>query len=403
MEYGHAIHHPTTTRPRGRRPRRRRGPPGPPRPHPRRGEDGGGTVQVTNSTFTGNGAIDGGAIDSGFGAGLSGGGTVTVTGSTFTGNTATGNTAFGNTALGNGGAIDSGDNNGTGTVQVTASTFSGNTATAQGNTIDNNSGVDGLGTPVSGTVQVAGDLFDGSCAQGGGTWTDGGYNAGTDNSCFGSPTPPAIDTSDPAVGSDLQPALTDNGGPTQTVAPTAGNPAIALITNPAIITLGGIQVTLCPATDQRGYASATGANCDAGAVQTTPSPADLSLANTPAPDPVVSGQPLTYTLTATNTGGKDATAVTVTDPLPASAVFGSMSATRGTCQRTVTAPNKNKDGTVTCHLGTLPGGATATVTITVTPTTKGTLTNPEPASVTATNVAADRDDSATATVTVHGD
>jgi hypothetical protein len=70
----------------------------------------------------------------------------------------------------------------------------------------------------------------------------------------------------------------------------------------------------------------------------------------------------------TNTAAaSQATGVTVTDPLPASAVFGSVSATQGTCTRTVTAPDKNKAGTVTCSLGTLPGGATATVTITFTP------------------------------------
>jgi uncharacterized repeat protein (TIGR01451 family) len=136
---------------------------------------------------------------------------------------------------------------------------------------------------------------------------------------------------------------------------------------------------------------------------TPPPAADLSLANTGSPDPAVSGQPLTYTLTATNTGGLDATKVTVTDPLPATAVFGSMSASQGTCTRTVSNPNKNKDGTVTCHLGTVTGTAPATVTITVTPTKPGTLANPTPAGVTATNVSpADGDDSATATIPVHG-
>jgi uncharacterized repeat protein (TIGR01451 family) len=107
---------------------------------------------------------------------------------------------------------------------------------------------------------------------------------------------------------------------------------------------------------------------------------------------------LTYTLTAKNTGGQDATGVTVTDPLPASAVFGSMHTTQGTCTRTVTDPNKNKQGTVTCNLRTLPAGAT--VTITVTPTIKGTLGNT--ATVTVGNISKDGDDSATATVTVHG-
>jgi uncharacterized repeat protein (TIGR01451 family) len=119
---------------------------------------------------------------------------------------------------------------------------------------------------------------------------------------------------------------------------------------------------------------------------------------------VLSGHPLTYTITAKNTGGQAATSVTVTDPLPASVVFGSMHPSQGSCKRTVsTTTNKNKGGTVTCSLGTLAGGATATVTIVVTPTIMGTLTNPKPATVTATNITpADSDDSATATVTVTG-
>ena len=133
-----------------------------------------------------------------------------------------------------------------------------------------------------------------------------------------------------------------------------------------------------------------------------PAPADLSLTNAGAPNPAVSGQPLTYTLQAANTGGQDATAVTVNDPLPASAVFKSMSATQGSCTRTVSDPNKNKDGTVNCTLGILPGGGTATVTITVTPTKPGTLTA-QAATVTAGNISpAGGDDSATATVTVQG-
>jgi len=90
------------------------------------------------------------------------------------------------------------------------------------------------------------------------------------------------------------------------------------------------------------------------------------------------GQLLTYTLQAANPGGQDATGVKVTDPLPASAVFGSVSASQGACTRTVSDPNRNKDGTVTCTLGTLPADATATVTITVTPTKPGTLESPGP-------------------------
>jgi uncharacterized repeat protein (TIGR01451 family) len=147
---------------------------------------------------------------------------------------------------------------------------------------------------------------------------------------------------------------------------------------------------------------ASTSGCGAGMTATTvTNPADLALTNTGSPNPVTSGQNLTYTLTATNTGGQDATGVTVTAPLPASAVFGSMTASQDSCTRTVSGPDKNKGGTVTCTIGTLAGGATATVTITVTPTKPGTLATGT-ATVTASNVTSDGDDSATATVTVNG-
>ena len=263
------------------------------------GLDNAGTVTITGSTFAGNSATwDGGAIDN---ADNQGNGSVTVTGSTFTGNTArlggaiasgewggfgtatvsastfTGNTTKiggGNGLGGYGGAISIGYG-GNGTATVTASTFSGNTAQAAGGAIA--SGGNGGG----GTMTVAGDLFNGSCTQGVGPWTDDGYNAGTDKTCFAS-TPATGDKSGSAVGSDLQTGLTGNGGPTKTIAPTTGNPAIGLIPNPATITLGSHQVALCPATDQRGYPSAASTACDAGAVQTSGWPAQVTGTHVPA-------------------------------------------------------------------------------------------------------------------------
>jgi uncharacterized repeat protein (TIGR01451 family) len=93
--------------------------------------------------------------------------------------------------------------------------------------------------------------------------------------------------------------------------------------------------------------------------------ADLSIAKSDAPDPVIVGETLTYTLTVANNGPDDATEVTVTDTLPAGVAF--VSATAGCV---------NSAGTVTCTVGALTNGATATMTITVTaPTTPGTISN----------------------------
>ena len=125
-------------------------------------------------------------------------------------------------------------------------------------------------------------------------------------------------------------------------------------------------------------------------------PADLAITNSGSPNPVVSGRQLTYTITAANTSGQTAANVTVTDPLPASAHFNSVSATQGTCTR----PNSSKGGTVTCSLGSLAASGSATITIVVTVTKPGTLS--DTATVTAANVTPDTDDSATATTTVTG-
>ena len=128
-------------------------------------------------------------------------------------------------------------------------------------------------------------------------------------------------------------------------------------------------------------------------------PADLSITNVGAPNPILSGKPLTYTITVTNSGDGTANEVTVKDQLPATVVFGSMSTTQGTCTRSPGTP-KTKDGLVTCSVGSLGAGETATITIVVTPTKKGTLT--DKATVSASNVTSDSDDEATAATTVPG-
>jgi len=70
--------------------------------------------------------------------------------------------------------------------------------------------------------------------------------------------------------------------------------------------------------------------------------ADLGLAKTASA--AVSGQTITYTLTATNAGPDAAEQVTVTDPLPASTTFEAISATGWTC----TTPPVGSNGTVSC-------------------------------------------------------
>ena len=98
-------------------------------------------------------------------------------------------------------------------------------------------------------------------------------------------------------------------------------------------------------------------------------PADLSITKTDSPDPVLEGQQITYTITATNNGPDSAANVTVKDDLPSSD-FDLISATPsqgGACDT-----NAQK---VDCNLGTLTSGASATVTIVVTAKKPGAVSN----------------------------
>ncbi|MCO5195749.1 MAG: right-handed parallel beta-helix repeat-containing protein, partial [Anaerolineae bacterium] len=118
-----------------------------------------GTLMVTNSTFSGNRAIFGGGI-------ANGASTATVTNSTFSGNRA-------EWPVGDGGGIYN-----RGTLTVTNSTFSGNFANNNGGGVYNWSG---------GTAHLAGTIFavgsNGANCTNLGTLTDNGYNLSDDGSC----------------------------------------------------------------------------------------------------------------------------------------------------------------------------------------------------------------------------
>src|SRR5215207_9820569 len=73
--------------------------------------------------------------------------------------------------------------------------------------------------------------------------------------------------------------------------------------------------------------------------------ADLGIAKSDSPDPVLVGAVLTYTIQVTNLGPQDATGVTVTDELPGHVTFISASASAGSCEQ--------KGKRVTCNLGNL--------------------------------------------------
>jgi uncharacterized repeat protein (TIGR01451 family) len=388
----------------------------------------GGSVTLTNSTVSGNSASVA-SVRNGVGGILSLGGSLTLTDSTVSGNSATSEVSFstavggiaiggftgpatlaltGSTVSGNsgralsdafGGILDSAPG---AVVTVANSTVSGNSASATGGTSAFSSAVAGIsnsgGTLSLTNVTLAGNsvsepnggflppvagvsnFFGGSlttqssliAGQSGGPncyglapSSDGGYNLDDGTSCGFSTANNSLPSTDPL----LDPAgLQNNTGPTQTIALQPGSPAIDAIP-PAV---NGCGTTV--ATDQRGVSRPQGPGCDIGAFELVPAAADLSITKSGAPNPVLSGNRLTYTLTVENNGPQSATGVTVTDPLPDSVHFNSVGSSRGSCIRSTTKPAP-KDGTVTCSLGNLANGATASITIVVTSTTPGTLTN----------------------------
>src|SRR5215212_6534690 len=216
--------------------------------------NGGGTLEVSNSTLSGNSAANGG------GGIANEAGTATVSNSTISSNSA---------PDGSGGGIVS-DMSGGSTVTVSNSTLSGNSAGVGGgiyngggmlevsnSTLSSNSANDGYGGGIysgGGTVTfkntiVANSPSGGSCYENGAI-TNGGYNPDSENTCFFGTNNNSLSGVDPMLG-----PLADNGGPTKTHALLAGSPAIDK------------GNSFGATTDQRGVARPQGAASDMGAFE----------------------------------------------------------------------------------------------------------------------------------------
>ncbi|HEX7706136.1 MAG TPA: NosD domain-containing protein, partial [Thermoanaerobaculia bacterium] len=148
-----------------------------------------------------------------------------------------------------------------------------------------------------------------------------------------------------------------------------------------------------PSGEGPGSGDAISANVDASTFLTGPlsSCVALSITKTGAPDPVLPGEQLTYTITVTNSGGSDAAGVVVTDTI-------SPSLTGVTTTGCAESP---AGGAAICTVGALLAGTSHVITITgtVDASAPGSLSNT--ATVSATGVAPDAfDDSATAITAV---
>jgi len=239
------------------------------------GINNGGTLAVTSSTISGNNALPSGA-------GIYNTGSLTVAASTISGNTVPG-TCIVSAA---GGGIWN-----TGSLTVGLSTFTANSAVGCAN------GSGGAIASPSGSVTITGSTFSGNSADGGGgaIFFNGGTNLLASNILSGNAAPDVYGTYTNGGGnligvSNLNLAPLGNyGGPTQTMIPLPGSPAICQ-TNTEELSVG---LNIPP--DQRGLP--LDSNCpsqfvDTGAVQTNyafafttepPSPAVVTVLLSPAP------------------------------------------------------------------------------------------------------------------------
>gem|GEM_PF-3421171 len=285
-----------------------------------------------NGGFGGGGGITngvggfGGANNGGGGAGMGGAifnhrGSVNLTNVTMSGNSASGGTMFGNPPYGSG--LGAAIFNLNGTVTIQFSTLANNAVSystgfassrgpgdatvysvAYGNKIEN-------GSASTAALTIANSIISGTVASNGAgnndvvnnvvagthpsnpgnvatlTWV-GNNIVGASQNATSSAGATATQSGAPTNASDpMLDALANNGGPTQTMLPLAGSPAID-----AAAGCAGAN-----AVDQRGVARPYGSACDIGAVEVVPSysvggtvsgaasPVGLSLTSSLAPTP----------------------------------------------------------------------------------------------------------------------
>ena len=238
-----------------------------------------GTVSIADSTITGNEAASGSGAT---GSGIVNDGRATITDSSITDNTVS---AIVGTAQG-GGIWNSG------TLTITDTTISDNSVSGR---TPEGGGIFNQGTVVLTDATVAGNTSSGTNTSGG-VFSDGGMitsgativaantGHGATNNCSGSSfasigynltddtTGTACGFTQPTdevnVASDLGP-LAANGGPTETMLPASGSPAVGVIPSPT--TSNGVAVCGPGAVDQRGVPRPDpGPNCTIGAVEAAP-------------------------------------------------------------------------------------------------------------------------------------
>ncbi|MGA9721296.1 MAG: choice-of-anchor Q domain-containing protein [Candidatus Binatus sp.] len=334
------------------------------------GNQSGGTLMVTNSTISGNSVEinDGGGIDNsgvltltnstissnetttdGDGGGIANesGGTLTVTNSTISGNSVSGGGSEGG-GIWNDGALT-----------VTASTISGNSSALTG-------GGGGVYSEHAATFKntiIANSPSGGNCAFSG-TFTSNGHNLQDDRSCFFTNTG---DLNDTPAGLDTTNGLSDNGGPTQTIALLPTSPAVDAVPTSPTNYCTEIDGTTPITTDQRGDPRpAPGQTaCDIGAYELQSG--FLATPTATATATATATRTATATASATATATPTATATSTGSATPTSTATGSASPTAtGSATPTATATATATPTATPTATATATGAATATPTATPT-------------------------------------
>ena len=212
-----------------------------------------GTVTITTSELSGNQGLPGGAL-------YNSSGVATIAASTFAANhtgdsggalynlsgtmTVTASTLANNSAFVNGGAIFN-----VGELTVAASTLAGNGALDGGAIYS----VGGSTTTITASILSGSKLCAGQVAA-----VSHGFNVASNMSCRLTATGD-LQNIDPKLGN-----LQDNGGPTDTILPQAGSPALDRVPNDLCATLSAAN----EGRDQRGFVRPVGDYpCDSGAVE----------------------------------------------------------------------------------------------------------------------------------------
>ncbi len=301
------------------------------------------TVNLTvyNSTFASNaGGFNPGGIDN------EGGGSLTPT---FANTTVINSTFFGNSSNFHGSAFyNLSLGLGKSSAVVTNSTFSSNSP----GTLYSDFNFGGQAT-----FSVYNNVF----ANNAGTNCDGGIFQGSNNLEFSTPFSCGAFSSLSPVNPLSNAGLSNNGGPTQTI-------ALASPPNPAI---KGANPVFCPTTDQRGVLRKKGVACDIGAYEAMVSP---DLTKTFSPFGIASGDTSDLIFSLSNSNSLPLNNVSFTDNLPSQLTIATSPSLINDCGTATIIAVAGGDSISVSGL-TLASNFSCLIKVKVTSTTPGTWSN----------------------------